>query len=88
MNDSTNIRETDAGPFKLIVTMESLEDAEQLVDIVHIEPYSIIPYEYLSFAEASIGGTDCDFGVRSGRRELYRVGDQIHEYLAQHRRIA
>jgi hypothetical protein len=75
MDDSTHVRETDSRAFKLVGAMESLEDTEQLVDILHIEPYSIITYENDSFARASVGGADCNLGFRSRRCEFHRIGD-------------
>jgi hypothetical protein len=88
MDDATYVCETDAGSFKLIIPMKALKDAEQLVDILHIESYAVITYEDLNFAGASVRGADCDLRLRPGRCKFNGVGNQIHEDLSQHRRIA
>jgi hypothetical protein len=47
MDNSTDVGKTDTGPFKLVVPMQTLKHAEQLVDILHVEPYPIITHKYL-----------------------------------------
>jgi hypothetical protein len=50
MDDSTDVCETDTGPFKLVVPMKTLKHAEQLVDILHVKSDPIITHEHLGLS--------------------------------------
>jgi hypothetical protein len=45
VNNPSDVGQSDACPFELIGSMESLKDAEELVRVTHIESYPIIAYE-------------------------------------------
>ena len=49
MDDSAYVGEPDTGAFKLVVPMEALKNAEELVHILHVESYPIITDEHLGF---------------------------------------
>ena len=42
MNDSLSNCQAYAVPFKLIATVETLKDAEQLIGILHVEPRAVV----------------------------------------------
>jgi hypothetical protein len=88
MDNSPDIGEADAGAFKLIVPVEALKNTEEFVHILHIESYPIITDEHLDFNGALSNDADLDLGLWPCRCKFQRIGDQIHEHLAQHGRIS
>lgn len=45
VDNTSDIGQPDARSFEFVCAMESLEDSEQLVRILHIESYSIVAHE-------------------------------------------
>src|SRR5438552_786939 len=83
MNDAPDIGQTNAGAFKLVRTVEALEDAEQLVDVTHIKPDTVITDEESDFVSGGIGANfnSCH---RAGPGIFEGVVDEVEEHLAKH----
>ena len=44
VDDPPDICQTDPGAFELIVSVEALKDAEEFVDVLHVEANSIVTH--------------------------------------------
>ena len=87
VDDPPYIGEADAGPFELIVPVKALKDAEQFVDILHVEADPVVAHEHRHLGRAVSGCANLDARDRPRRRELDGIRQQVHEDLAQHGRI-
>jgi hypothetical protein len=80
MDDTLNGCQPDAGAFRRLRRVETLEDPEQFIDTFHIKPDSIVSnkhhYLILFVAQASY----FDFGLRAHAGEFYGIRDQIDKH--------
>src|SRR5258705_2232656 len=68
--------------------MQTLENAEQLVHMPHVETRTIVPYEYFYLIIFLLTAAYLDLGPRPLSRELNGVGKQIHKNYPQHGAIS
>ncbi len=66
--------------------MQSLEHAEQLARVLHLESDAVILHIVGDFRSVLLR-TDLDLGMRPVGAELEGVADQIDQYVAEQRRI-
>jgi hypothetical protein len=87
LDDPPDVGKPDPGALEFLATVEALKDAEQLVDIPHVKPDTIVAdvEHYLMLA---VGAADLDLGFGAGTRVLDSVGQEIPEDEPQHRGIA
>src|SRR5258708_33079680 len=64
--------------------METLKDAEQLVDVLHVEAGAVVPHEHLEFFFIAVHATNLDFGRPSHACEFDRIGNQVDHAQPQH----
>ena len=84
IDDSLDSRQSDAGAFKRLLPVETLEYPEELVDILHVETDAIVSNEHDDFIALALGGTDLNLGLRASARKLNGVGKKVHECDSQH----
>jgi len=87
-NDSLNIGETDAGSLKILLPMQPLKDAEKFLGVLHVESDAIVANKNDGFVFLAWNGADFDFSLGPGASEFQRIGQEIHQDLAQHGRVA
>ncbi len=89
LQDAFHDRQADAGAGELVMGMQALEDAEQLVDVFHVETGAVVPdaiHEFLGRGSVGEMAADLDPGVAACRRELPRIRQQVgHDLLEQSR---
>ena len=68
--------------------MQPLENPEELVGILHVEPSAVIANEDDGFPGITAVASDFNAGLLAVASVLDSVVDQIGQHLAQHRRIA
>ena len=80
LDDALDQRESHTGAFELFARMQPLEDAKQLLRMVHAETHSVVTDEVQSF-----GGVDATPNLDSRyvprKGVFYRVPYQVDEYL-------
>jgi len=81
VDDPSDIRQTDAGAFELVVSVEALKDAEEFVDVLHIEANSIVSNIQRDLSGGQLQCPDLDVRLGSRRRELDGIGDKVRKYL-------
>ncbi len=80
LHDSLHDRQTDAGALELLGAVEPLEDAKQLVRVLHLESRTVVPDKVRQLARA--GGTaDLDRRLGARARELPGVADEVRQDL-------
>src|SRR5262249_38562951 len=87
LDDALNGSQSYAGAFKLSRPMQTLKHTEKLIDILHVEARTVVPYEHLYFTLA-VGAADLDLGSRSHPCELNGIRDQVDEDEFQHGTVA
>src|SRR4051812_4808858 len=82
-DDAANVGQPDAGALKLLRAVETLENAEKFLRILHFETHAIIANEdhKLPFL---VKASDLDFRRIFRAGVLHRVREQIDEHLSQH----
>src|ERR1700733_2239787 len=86
-DDTLDDRQTDPGSGKLLRSVQPLEGAEKLADILHIESGAVVLDEEHSFAVLR-AGAELDRRVRLPAGELDGVVQQVTPDALQHPRIA
>ena len=77
VNDAADVGQADAGAFKIfLVAVQALEDAEQLVDVLHVKAHAIVPDEEDEITIATILAADVDFIRFAGTGILDGIADQ------------
>ena len=93
LKHSLDDRKADTRAFELLLRMHSLEYAEQLVRVAHVEAGAIVAYEIHALRRAGPIGRGCHDAadghvrLRPLARELERIRQQIDEHLLQQRRV-
>src|SRR5215470_10703396 len=88
MDDALNGCEPDSGSFELLSPVETLENSEQFVDILHVKADAVVfDKDYHSIA-AFVRGPDFNLWLRPRSGELDGVRDQIDEHELEHRSVA
>src|SRR5215470_15269235 len=64
--------------------MQTLEDAKQLVSMLHVETRAIVPDKYFYLIILLLTVAYLDFGPGSLSRELNGIGKQVHKDQPQH----
>src|SRR5271155_3806783 len=64
--------------------MQTLENAKQLVHMLHVETSTIVPDEYFYLIIFLLTLAYLDLGPRSLSRELNGIGKQVHKDQPQH----
>src|SRR5262249_17799367 len=77
VDDALNGREAYAGALEFLGTVETLEYAEQLAHISHVEPDPVVLDANHDLARCVFHGSDLDLGPSPRARELHRVGDEV-----------
>src|SRR5215468_9376022 len=65
MDDPLHGGEADSGAFESIGPVETLEDAEELVDVSHVEADAVVPDEQRHCLVLLVQTTDLDLRVRA-----------------------
>src|SRR5436190_1481401 len=84
MHNSLNRSQPDAGAFKRLSRVESLEYAEELIHISHIESDSIVSNEHHHLIALLVRTPDFDLGPRACPGEFNGIRNQIHKSKPQH----
>jgi hypothetical protein len=83
VNNPMDIGKTNTSAFEILLAVQALKDPKELVCVRHIETHTIVANKYNYFGFMLLE-TDLDLCDRSGAGELQRIGDQIHQYDAEH----
>jgi len=73
MDDALNGRQPDSGPFEGLRLVETLEDAKQLVGVLHVETDPVVPDEHHRLPRVSLCAPDLDLRLRARPREFVRL---------------
>src|ERR1700733_8990205 len=84
MNDALSGGQSYSGTFKLFRQMQTLKDAEQLVDILHVKARAVVLHAHLEFFFIAAAPADLDFGGASHAREFDRIGNKVDNDQPQH----
>src|SRR3989442_1147608 len=87
-NDPLHGGKSDAGPRELVIGVEALEGAEQLVRVGRIKSRPVIPDKTGYLAFLGLGEAKLDFGIDAVASEFPRVADQVVQDRPQQLRIA
>ena len=60
MNDAAHVGEPDTGALEFVATVEPLEDAEQLVHVLHVEADAVVANEHHRLAVGDAVHADFD----------------------------
>ncbi len=71
-DDPADVRRANAGAFKLVGAVQSLENVEQLVRIVRIEPHAIVTNK-----EDGVDGLTSSNTASSGETPLFTAASMI-----------
>src|SRR5262249_55018495 len=82
LNDSLDEGESYTGPFEVVSRMESLEDAEELVHVFHLEADAVVANE-VDVLAALDTNTDLESSDFPGTGVLDRVCDEVREHLPE-----
>ena len=88
MYDTLNRGQPDAGTFKRLGRVETLEYTEQLVYVFHVKSDSIVSNEDHHLILFLVLASDFDFGLRARAREFHGIRNQIDERQPQHRAVS
>src|SRR2546428_11742137 len=88
VDDPLYVRQADSRALELVGAMKTLEDAEQLRGVCHLEADTVVAHEDYDLAIRLLGHTDLDPRAGGFPRILHRVGDEIREDEAKHRAIS
>jgi hypothetical protein len=80
MDDALNGSQPDAGSFKRLRRVETLEYSKQFTYIFHIKTDSIVSNEDHDLTLFLVQAPYFDFGLRARAGEFYRIRDQIDEH--------
>src|ERR1700674_6000007 len=84
VDDALNGGQSYSGAFKLLRQMQTLKDAEQLVDVLHLKASAVVPHEHLDLFFIAVHTANLDFGRPSHVGEFYRVGHKVDNDQSQH----
>ena len=76
MDNALHDRQPHSSAFILSRAMQPLEDAKELVGILHVKAYAVNPHK-VDLLVPLLQTANLDPGYLSMRRELERVGEQI-----------
>ena len=65
VDDALNGGQSYSGAFKLLGQMQTLKDAEQLVDILHVKAGAVVLHEQFDFIFIAVDSANLDFGRRA-----------------------
>ena len=88
VNNALNGCEPYSRTFECVGVMQTLKYTEELMDVFHIKPSTIVSYKYDDFMRAAMGIADLDHGLFPLTRKLDRVRNEIHKYKLQHRAVS
>src|SRR5437588_12484167 len=88
VHDPLNDGEPNPGSLVVLAPVQSLEDAEQLVRVIHVEARAVVLDEVHGLAVGAGTGPDLDPGRRAASAVLEAIADQVDEDLIQQVRIA
>src|SRR5262245_33861105 len=88
MDDALNGRQSYSSAFELFSKMQALKHAEQLVDVQHVKPCTIVSHENLWLIVISLYTADLDFGLLPHACEFDRIGNKIGDNQLQHGTIS
>jgi hypothetical protein len=80
MNNALNRGQPYACAFKLCRAVQTLEDAKQFVDVLHIEANPIVSNEYHHPIVSFLRTSYLNLGLRVRAGELYSIGDKIDKH--------
>src|SRR5450432_982181 len=87
MNHTLNGCQANAYPLKILAPVEPLENAEQLVDVPHIEADPVVAHvNHGRFIAGDLA--DLNDGGLTVDGELDRIGQQIHHNMLEEGRVA
>src|SRR5229473_8640756 len=86
-DDALDDREADAGAGKLVLSMQALKDAKQLVVVAHVEARTVVAHAVNQVRAALLAG-DLYPGRGLAAAVLQRVGQQVDPDLPEQRRVA
>ena len=83
MNNPLHQRQADARALVFLLTVQPLEHAEQLIDVLHVESDTVVP-DGKGFFPVLNGHADFDSSLVAPPCVFYRIGEQIGKNLFQH----
>jgi len=87
LKDAMHTGQADAGAFELLLVVETVEDAEKLVVVLHVKAGPVVP-DKDNILSSLPDVTDLDLRGGSMGAVFDGVRYQVCEYAAQHARIA
>src|SRR5262245_16408207 len=81
--DSLHQCKSDTGAFELFDLMQPLEDAEELLAILHVESHTVIPH-VVCVLISTLVKADLDGGILCRTRKLECVRDEVVQNLPDH----
>ena len=84
VDNALNGGQSDSGALEFLRSMQTLEHAEKLVYMLHIEARTVISDKHLDLIVLSIGTANLDLCPSSHPCELDRIGNEVHEDQLQH----
>ena len=84
--DAFDDRKSDPGALVVLCAVQPLEDAEQLVGILHVETNAVVPHKICFRRPIDALAAHVDGRMLAAAREFQRVAQEIHvDLLEQHR---
>src|SRR5271165_1640122 len=88
VHDALNRGQADTSAFEGLLRVKPLEDAEQLVGILHVESDPVVSNEQRYLVFFLFRASDFDFGLGPCAGEFYSVGNQVDQRQPQHGAIS
>src|SRR5262245_28257896 len=84
VNNPLDICQPDASAFVLLRGMQSLEHAEELARVLHVEPDTIVSNEHHQVACLVEKASNFDLGLLPFASKLHGIGKQVDHHQAHH----
>ena len=76
--------QSNPGALELVLSMKSLEDAEQLVGVFHVKTNAVVSNEEHGVGAVLVGASDVNVSLHACAGELYGIPNDIDESQSQH----
>ena len=86
-NDTLDDGKSDAGAFKFVYPMKTLEHAEELAGILHVKTDAVIFHKVNGLVSVDVPPY-FNSGCRFGAAKLDGIGQQVRKNLTQHRNVS
>src|SRR5207245_5135846 len=88
VNNPPDVRQADARALEFVGAMKTLEDAEELGGVRHVEADTVVAHADHHLTVLLPGDAHLDPRMRALPRVLHRIGDEIRENEPKHLAIA